>query len=232
MDVVDRIGREAAALGIFARSRIRSCGFSICAKSSGRGWIRTSSLLFVRQALSAFELLARVEIRDKGSNLDLHVQSVVSYRLDDPGTTFQLCLSVQLPDTGDRRRRTNVERTRRRSAHTPSLLFPSHSPTLRPWIAGRDRAPCAGQRPTWRSFGARASRVIRKSAGESTAQFAGAISARDAEEPFSLRRGLDFELELLKLGITSVPSFGGRLRKRRRRPVGSPSTGLATRLAG
>jgi hypothetical protein len=58
-----------------------------------------------------------------------------------------------------------------------------------------------------------------KLAGESTAQFAGVLSACDAEEPFSLRRGLDFELELLKLGITSVPSFGGRLRKRRRRPV-------------
>jgi hypothetical protein len=48
------------------------------AKPSGRGWTRTSSLLFVRQALSALELLAQVRLRDKDSNLDIHVQSVAS----------------------------------------------------------------------------------------------------------------------------------------------------------
>src|SRR5438552_17360302 len=78
---------------------------------SGRGWIRTSGVSFVRGALCPAELLARglsprrwrrsdrsrhgsggagaglrSAFRDKGSNLDLHVQSVVSYRLDDPGT--------------------------------------------------------------------------------------------------------------------------------------------------
>jgi hypothetical protein len=55
---------------------------------SGRGWTRTSSLLCVRQALSAIELLAHVssELRDKGLNLDLHGQSVASCRLDDPGS--------------------------------------------------------------------------------------------------------------------------------------------------
>ena len=35
----------------------------------------------------------RGKLRDKGSNLDLHVQSVVSCRLDDPGS----CLSVHPP---------------------------------------------------------------------------------------------------------------------------------------
>ena len=50
----------------------------------GRGWTRTSSLLFVRQALSAIELLARL-LRDKDSNLDLRVQSAASWPLDDPG---------------------------------------------------------------------------------------------------------------------------------------------------
>ena len=50
-----------------------------------RGWNRTSDLLFVRQALVPAELLALVEIRDKESNLDLQVQSLVSCRLDDPG---------------------------------------------------------------------------------------------------------------------------------------------------
>ena len=55
---------------------------------SGRGWTRTSSLLFVRQALFAIELLAPIdgELRDKDSNLDLHVQSVGPAQLDDPGT--------------------------------------------------------------------------------------------------------------------------------------------------
>jgi hypothetical protein len=36
-----------------------------------------------------FELHAR-ELRDKDSNLDPHVQSVVSYRLDDPGPISRL----------------------------------------------------------------------------------------------------------------------------------------------
>ena len=56
---------------------------------SRRGWTRTSSLLCVRQALCALELLAlersEAEIRDKGSNLGFHFQSVASCRLDDPG---------------------------------------------------------------------------------------------------------------------------------------------------
>src|SRR5207249_10757462 len=42
-----------------------------------RGWTRTSSLLFVRQALCPIELLAG-ELRDKDSNLDLHGQRVTS----------------------------------------------------------------------------------------------------------------------------------------------------------
>ncbi len=50
----------------------------------GRSWSRTSNLLFVRQALSRLSYPPS-RLRDKGSNLDLHVQSVVSSRLDDPG---------------------------------------------------------------------------------------------------------------------------------------------------
>src|SRR6185312_16878475 len=56
---------------------------------------------------SAIELPAR-EIRDKESNLDFHVQSVASCRLDDPGAKSSC-----------------------------ELCFPCHSPTLRPWIAAR-----------------------------------------------------------------------------------------------
>ena len=37
--------------------------------------------------------------------------------------------------------------------------FPSHSPALRPWIAGRRLRVRCGRRPSWRGFGARASDV-------------------------------------------------------------------------
>jgi hypothetical protein len=56
---------------------------------------------------SAIELPA-TEIRDKESNLDFHVQSVASCRLDDPGAKSSC-----------------------------ELCFPCHSPTLRPWITAR-----------------------------------------------------------------------------------------------
>src|SRR5213594_3076575 len=69
-----------------ASSVIREVLYHLSYPPSGRGWARTSSLLFVRQALSRLSYSPVRQIRDKGSNLDLHVQSVVSCRLDDPGT--------------------------------------------------------------------------------------------------------------------------------------------------
>jgi hypothetical protein len=118
----------------------------------GRGWTRTSCLragdpprtpsLWARLDLNQLplvcetsalplELLAR-ELRDKESNLDLHVQSVVSYRLDDPGPISPL------------RPPSNGRSPQRRDPRVPALArsseaercFPSHSPALRPWIAG------------------------------------------------------------------------------------------------
>src|SRR5204863_4400930 len=65
--------------------RIREALYHLSYPPSGRGWARTSSLLFVRQALSPLSYSPVDQIRDKGSNLDLHVQSVASCRLDDPG---------------------------------------------------------------------------------------------------------------------------------------------------
>jgi hypothetical protein len=65
--------------------RIREALYHLSYPPSGRGWARTSSLLFVRQALSRLSYSPVSQIRDKGSNLDLHVQSVASCRLDDPG---------------------------------------------------------------------------------------------------------------------------------------------------
>jgi hypothetical protein len=59
-----------------------------------QSWSRTSNLLFVRKALSQLSY-PPVRLRDKESNLDLHVQSVASSRLDDPGMSFISCSVVQ-----------------------------------------------------------------------------------------------------------------------------------------
>jgi hypothetical protein len=99
--------------------------------SSGQGWSRTSGLVFVRHALLPSELLAH-EFRDKESNLDLHVQSVVSCRLDDPGSLDGSPLRPS-PRRGDRPRGASVTVT----ALPCGPLCPSHSPTLRPWIGDR-----------------------------------------------------------------------------------------------
>jgi hypothetical protein len=82
-------------------------------------------------------------IRDKGSNLDLHVQSVVSCRLDDPGTCGQkppLRPSPERPGRSTQQASAARRATARRSLSRPAeagRCFPCHSPTLRPWIAGR-----------------------------------------------------------------------------------------------
>jgi hypothetical protein len=117
-------------------------------KMSGRGWSRTSGLLLVRQALLPAELLARrrvrggVELRDKGSNLDLHVQSVVSCRLDDPGMWARNLGSRASPSIL-RRRKIDAAGGSLPVGHArvlclarpkPERCCLCHSPTLRPWI--------------------------------------------------------------------------------------------------
>jgi hypothetical protein len=107
----------------------------------------------VRQALYASELLAH-ELRDKGSNLDLHVQSVASCPLDDPGTCCPPSISPREIDAA----------AALRAGHLlcPTRSLPSdvvHATRL-PFDPGSRPAGCAqpGQtRPTWRSFGARSS---------------------------------------------------------------------------
>ena len=156
---------------------------------SRRGWTRTSSFLFVRQALSAIELLAqgggdarsaevgqwlrpaavaaasgvfavirrreamvtaRTQLRDKGSNLDLHVQSVVSCRLDDPGS----CLSVQLPHGRSTQRHLSCQTApgtscRASYVHATRLPFDPGSPAAYVHVRGTTSS--------WRGFGARVS---------------------------------------------------------------------------
>ena len=89
--VMEPIGLRTDKFSGRSRSRtggllhIREALYHLSYPPNGRGWARTSSLLFVRQALSRLSYSPLRQIRDKGSNLDLHVQSVASCRLDDPG---------------------------------------------------------------------------------------------------------------------------------------------------
>ena len=108
------------------------------------------------------------ELRDKESNPDLHVQSVVYCRLDDPGTSG----ASPSNSRGAEARRSGARSVRRPSCHSMSrplrvsaiandvfhasrLPFDPGSPTVR-------CALCDGRRPTWRSFGARSSVRFRK----------------------------------------------------------------------
>ena len=105
------------------------------AKPSGRGWTRTSSLLFVRQALSALELLAH---QDPGQGLEPRLPR------SERGV---LPLRRSRSEDGNRCPPSTPRRRSRRSARLPSPVravsrtaeaercFPCHSPTLRPWIA-------------------------------------------------------------------------------------------------
>ena len=139
--------------------RIREALYHLSYPLSGRGWARTSSLLFVRQALSRLSYSPVDQIRDKGSNLDLHVQSVASCRLDDPGTNSRPSVHlprVEIDAAGER----TCEAATRRSLSRPTeaeRCFLCHSPTLRPWIVDHRLRVLGGRRPTWRGFGARAS---------------------------------------------------------------------------
>src|SRR5205823_3093310 len=110
-------------------------------------WARLDSnqrLLVCKTSARPSELLAQ-RLRDKDSNLDLHVQSVVSCRLDDPGTSRprqRQRFSAHLPASGE------IDAGAGRFSRLPDLVlclvrakaerrFPSLSPTLRPWIADR-----------------------------------------------------------------------------------------------
>jgi hypothetical protein len=76
--------------------------------------------------------------------------------------------------------------------------FPSHSPTLRPWIVEM-------RRPTWRGFGARRSCDFGKCACKSRSVISSEFCcAESAVGPFSRRRGLKSFGAYLKLGITPL----------------------------
>src|SRR5689334_20359187 len=119
-------GRSRSRTGDLLRIREALCRLSY-PPSVGR-WARLDS----NQQLLACEtsalplsyppvLVGVLQIRDKGSNLDLHVQSVASCRLDDPGMI--VCAYVTLGALSCNR--------------AAERCFPCLSPTLRPWIVDR-----------------------------------------------------------------------------------------------
>jgi hypothetical protein len=75
----------------------------------------------------------------------------------------------------------------------------SHSPALRPWIAGSSESSCV-LRGGDLEPGALAALEIRRQKQRRIQQLI--QPAQSAEGPFSLRRGLEWELWFLKLGIT------------------------------
>ena len=194
-------------------------------RRSGRGWTRTSSLLFVRQALSAIELLARKQFRDKGSNLDLHVQSVASCRLDDPGMTR---CPPSTPCIGGRRSGTARRALARRTTDSERCC-PCHSPTLRPWIAGRSLRNAAGDRPTWRSFGARRSCRYRKSQAKAAAYSAANFPAPQRRGTFLSQAGPRVRSVFSQAEHHLFGRVGFSSRNDEGDPLGSPSLELGMR---
>jgi hypothetical protein len=128
-------------------------------------WARLDSnqqLPVCRTGAHPIELLARA-FRDKDSNLDSHVQSVVSFPLDDPGSP---CISVH----PSRERSTQQHSVfLGASQWRPAFLLRASyvQATRQPFDPGSPAAVVhvCGTPSSWRGFGARASCVPRKRAG-------------------------------------------------------------------
>jgi hypothetical protein len=162
-------------------------------------WARLGSNqqpLVCKTSALPLELLARVcQIRDKESNLDLHVQSVVSCRLDDPGTTERSRAPPSISIPGDRRsRRAPSFRPSCLAGRTPSDVF--HATRL-PFDPGSPAAGC-GRRPTWRSFGARASHVLLENRRVKRTLTASVYFQRETLRAFLSQAGPRFDLELVQ----------------------------------
>jgi hypothetical protein len=176
---------------------------SVSVRTSRRGWTRTSSLLFVRQALSAIELLAD-ELRDKDSNLDRDGQSVVSFRLDDPGTVLRPprdAKSTQRPPGP-----ASVTFVRSRTMFFKPLAYPS---TL-------DRRKSASYvEELWSPALLRFPEICRQKPQLIQRHI---LLRGSAEEPFSLRRGLEFDLALVQAEHHTLVFVFDFAPIRRRRP--------------
>ena len=146
-----RTGTPPAQPTRSATSRSQSAETRAGFQTHGRGWARTSSLLFVRQALSRLSYSPVGQIRDKALNLDLHVQSVVSCRLDDPGEkphhSVHLPCQREIDAAGERPCRVVARRSLSRPAREPEHQRPSCVLSLTgegdtPWVS--EEAHCFG----------------------------------------------------------------------------------------
>jgi len=104
-------------------------------------------------------------------------------------------------------------RTDSRRSHASSVSPASEAAndvvqaTRLPFDPGSPTAGCAirdGRRPTWRSFGARASRTLPEIGRQKPELNTSIHFFSVREESFSLRRGLDSVSSFFKLGITSL----------------------------
>ena len=110
---------------------------------------------------------------------------------------------------------------------TAERCCPCHSPTLRPWIADRRlRTSAAAGVLRGGALEPRASCLRVKNGRLKRKCILRAQFFARAPRVFLSQAGPRIDLVLLKLGITSLWLVGRRLPKRRRRPVGSPSSGL------
>jgi hypothetical protein len=108
-----------------------------------REWARPDSNqrpLVCKTSALPVELLARERLRDKDSNLDRHVQSVVSCRLDDPGTTNRASPSIS-HRMGDRRTGAGLSFLARRRPRCRTMLS---MPLAYPSTLDRLSRACAG----------------------------------------------------------------------------------------
>ena len=123
-------------------------------RDDGRGWDRTSGLLCVRQTLC--RLSYSPWIRDKDSNLDLHVQSVASFRVR---RSRSVPASPRIPGSSGvraaaRQAVLSVPSSASPTVFSKPLAYPSTLDRLRP---GRAQPT---ERPAWRGFGARLRRAV------------------------------------------------------------------------
>ncbi len=158
----------------------------------GRGWIRTSDILFVGQALSAGLSYSPAcgAVEDPGQGVE-------------PRSPHSEC--GVLPARRSRNVVSDVHVTfgRSRTMFSMPLACPS----------ALDRAlEQIERRPTWRGFGAGRSCLFEIRRQKQRLIQQRIQPARSAEGPFSLRRGLESELCFLKLGITPCSCIGIRLK--------------------
>jgi hypothetical protein len=113
--------------------------------------------------------------------------------------------------------------------HEPSLLCPCHSPTLRPWIAGRRRARQRDDVFVEGLWSPRLTHSLEIHRQKHTLMPKRNSSA-ERMSSLSLSGGASIRSRAFKLSITFLSNVVGCLQNDEGDPLGSPSTGFAMRL--